>query len=1612
MRNTPLTLLILLVLLVPLVSADLYVNEFVSNPSGDEPDTEWIEIYADSEYDSLENYLISDGEETFSLPDVALATGQHLLLVHTADDDTPDGAIEYGADANIQLSNDEDEVLLYDDQNNLLDSISYGPDDDDDIQAPGEDEAVSRFHDGFDELQVTDTLTPGQTNNILAQFIGQENYVFNENELDDSDEETQVIRIVLSEFFSDADGDELAIDEVILEEESAFSIQILDVDDDQVLEITADENNNGQEVVTINVVETISDFHQAIHVQPVNIIINEQNDAPTITSDALTDALELVPYSYTLTVEDIDNDQEDLSIDAATSTIDGEEIDADLLDGLTLSILPQEVETFEISLVVTDGEDTSEAQVFSLTVEPGIEILEESIVVTREDGTQLTLEEGVSLAPGEEARVGFNYVNNIDGEIAGFVDLAAFTNVDPDFVDFEDTDFALFPRNPTAAAFDMTVPHDLNENFVLTLQAADEVDDGRAYLYQVDVPITLVRNTKDVHLNDISFEDTTLTCTRVAVLNLDYTNTGETDLVGQVAFFDAPATFDAQTGEFDREPEFSYADLQVLEPGETAQDQFEFDFREFDQPQTVHAYFVSPFFGDVENGLQIAAQGQASITTTGTCLNIEALEEQLVIERDSQEQIQIDFFAADDDGNYLFLLEDTDITDATIVTLEAQSNEDLIFCDAVIDDDDNNFLTCEELAPGQAGQSTLTLQVAHLNNEDALDYFVNQTVEIRVTPKLEIVDLLVGNLNENDLQEQGVTLTPLDTLSASLRVENFLEEDLVSVEVTFVDANNDDEFDFIDAPQTNLNLAAGERSAIQNLEYTIPANAPNGEFEVAVQVSGQTRGGDQITTTSEFTLTIERQQSQLQFAVQGEPLDLTCSNQITLDVQVTNTGLVNEDDIFIIIKEDNTVLADSSEGGFLVINPGRSEEIEFTVPIESAGDHTLTVEVQHNFANPDNFEQRGLAADVQQKTVDVTKSECVSETLPAQTDLVLQLGASQEFSASIEQEEFVPLVEWKVNDQVAARNQLAFTFQADQGGEFNISVVLDQRVIREWSVTVADRPISQNFQTSIPQDGQIDLENFEDFTLENDQVKIEFLEPVNLEGLFDLDAVITVGDAFVSVDSDNAAGLAGRQARVTLKNFQTNGNSQVYRFASFGDPADLDDRELCQDQCSDAQQTNEGYAFTVESFSTYVAVNEQESQLTGPAEVSFNNAARGQTTNVTIQLTNTGTQATIRDIDVDVSEFADKFQASVLSAPQSIAPESSADVTLQIFAPESLDSGTQSVGTLAVTSSENNLSIPVEVSLETFLNIKSIDINGKSSGDLSIEDSNEFEIEVENTYHLEMEDVTVEVVILDVDGDDVDEESDEEDIREGRDETFSVDIDISNEDIDEEDYTVEFIVEGEAEDGSRHRIVETKVVDVDLEKHKVIIDRASVTPRIVQCRDNANVQVTVKNIGKNDEDEVEVRIRNSQLGIDSRRDNIEVDDFTRSSNDERVSFPISIDETTAGTYPITVELYLEGDLEETRTIELDVRECQGVSQQVQQDQQVRSQQTQNALAQQLQRQLQAQPSQIQDSLPAATTSTTSTFRNSTPYLVMLGVLTALVMLAVILSLVVLVAKKR
>ncbi len=214
-------------------------------------------------------------------------------------------------------------------------------------------------------------------------------------------------------------------------------------------------------------------------------------------------------------------------------------------------------------------------------------------------------------------------------------------------------------------------------------------------------------------------------------------------------------------------------------------------------------------------------------------------------------------------------------------------------------------------------------------------------------------------------------------------------------------------------------------------------------------------------------------------------------------------------------------------------------------------------------------------------------------------------------------------------------------------------------------------------------------------------------------------------------------------------------------------------------------------------------------------------------------------------------------------------------------------------------------------------------------------DSVEFRVEVKNNYtsadNLDIENIQVNVRIESIDdGDDLEEEASDFDLRQGNDKRVTLKFQLPLE-VDEDDFDVIIEAEGEDENGTDQNIQMKLKLEVDKETHRLILTRNTLSPAEVSCnRRNVQIGVGLLNIGAEDEEDINIHILNPDLGIDIDEDIGELEaepfeDTSKFSNTYSFNVPTNAEE---GSYPVIIRALYDDDRRKAEeTVTLTVNDC-------------------------------------------------------------------------------------
>lgn len=400
-------------------------------------------------------------------------------------------------------------------------------------------------------------------------------------------------------------------------------------------------------------------------------------------------------------------------------------------------------------------------------------------------------------------------------------------------------------------------------------------------------------------------------------------------------------------------------------------------------------------------------------------------------------------------------------------------------------------------------------------------------------------------------------------------------------------------------------------------------------------------------------------------------------------------------------------------------------------------------------------------------------------------------------------------------------------------------------------------------------------------------------------------------------------------------------------------------------------------------------------QVSSLSTIALAQSDLGKTLTKTVTLSNPGTLEALTNLT-----YTSTSASISVTGLKDVPAKGSIEVTLSVAVPSTLTSGEITFGTLTF-KANNNLSatLPVKVNYASLLKVTDVEINGDNNGEITPDSDNTVDVTVKNEYTKDIENIVVTATLRDVDNDDLEEESEEFDLNNGDDDTVTLTFDLSGENLDEDSYTLDITVSGEDVDGNDQETTYTEIVDVSRDSHKIILRNVDLSSNSVQCLKQTTLNAEVRNVGKSNENNIEIRVKNTALGIDLSKKDIDLDKYSGNDNSYEATFNLEVESAKAGTYPLSVESYLDGDLEDSVIVNLEVRDCGSGSTSMSSSSNY--DQLAANLQKQLQAELEAQKANAQKNIvPVAETS----FRDSNAYLWMLGALGLLIVIAVILGL--------
>ncbi|AJF62190.1 MAG: hypothetical protein QT11_C0001G0029 [archaeon GW2011_AR20] len=226
-----------------------------------------------------------------------------------------------------------------------------------------------------------------------------------------------------------------------------------------------------------------------------------------------------------------------------------------------------------------------------------------------------------------------------------------------------------------------------------------------------------------------------------------------------------------------------------------------------------------------------------------------------------------------------------------------------------------------------------------------------------------------------------------------------------------------------------------------------------------------------------------------------------------------------------------------------------------------------------------------------------------------------------------------------------------------------------------------------------------------------------------------------------------------------------------------------------------------------------------------------------------------------------------------------------------------------------------------------------LDINEPDDGDnFGPGDEIRVEVNVENNDDNDL-DVIVEAKLYNIDQNSEIVSIESSDINldeDGGDDDFELTLKVptSDSDLDEGDDFVLFIKTYEDGNEDENCNYDSLSLDFERESNDVTVNSVIVNPSVAMCSETVNVAVEVQNVGTRDQDVVQVRVKETTLGMDLSSETFSLDEFDRSGDTALKTFAFTLPKDTApGDYFIDTKIFFTSKSSDSVLTKLTVGEC-------------------------------------------------------------------------------------
>ncbi|MBW2975641.1 lamin tail domain-containing protein [Candidatus Woesearchaeota archaeon] len=783
-----------------------------------------------------------------------------------------------------------------------------------------------------------------------------------------------------------------------------------------------------------------------------------------------------------------------------------------------------------------------------------------------------------------------------------------------------------------------------------------------------------------------------------------------------------------------------------------------------------------------------------------------------------------------------------------------------------------------------------------------------------------------------------------DNLKVKFDVKNWMTDfDLDTLKMTAAMMDGSDIF-MTKNNQINTLPTGDTYTAEMDLEE-IDSSIANGYYNLFINASAQYDPYAPQKAYADWNANIQIHSDAHQIIITSAvatPESVTCNRQIEIEVNITNIDAFGGDQSTTVTVTEPVSGATNDETKVIYYD----DEETFIIPLNisrdaAAGNYTLLV-----YAETEDNSNATTTVKLDVKACDVTyypeeyviisgrKDTTFRFTMPAE----LSIGWSSVWTENSE-------------EKPDYEDEGEYIFERKNTSEtYHISVEIEDNqgktYTHNWYPTTTMYPIDDPYTTT-PDLSTLDEDGLKDVSLSvnNGNSKIQFLKNINLLDILTLGKHIYISGDIAAV---NASGdyyvFQNKPARITLTGLTYNEAPKIYynKDAFTTNPSQITD--LCPTSVcrmvsyTPAPTTSGTVVFNVTHFSSYRVGT---TAVPPPTNAPTANAGSDQTVVVNNQVTLDGSASSDPDGTI-VSRLWTRTSGPTVT----INNENTAVAT---FTPT--QTGTY-VFRLTVTDNdgltgEDSVIITVqqEATAQTGnMTISDLDIkvNGDKDKDVTNGDKIgekakpgekvEFDVELKNLFpsssDIEIEDIEVTVTIKDIDdGDDLEETADIDNIDANDEDSVNLEFEIPTL-VDEGEYDVIIEVDGEDENGKNQEVRWELTLEVKKDKHELLIDDADLSPSLLICDRDTSLEVKVINIGKEDEEDITVEIRNDELGLDLEEEDIELDAGNDDDSVYEKRYRLKIDDDAkAGVYSIAVTASYDGKVSDEKAVELTIEKC-------------------------------------------------------------------------------------